>query len=134
MTGLSCAPSMAATFDVPRRFLILLTSQLLLLSFWSHEDRILNSVPVSFQIIGLDRPSFHFRRLSSFGFRRRPISSWQKHGYVCFLLPSFDLAICQDVERNPGPLAHRSIYLLVGLIRLLMLFYASTINQVKPRL
>lgn len=108
MTGLSCAPSMAATFDIPRRFLILLTSQLLLLSLWSHEDRILNSVPVSFQILGLDRPSLHFRRLSSFGFRRRPISSWQKHGYVCFLLPSFDLAICQDVERNPGPLAHRS--------------------------
>ena len=102
------APNMAASFDAPRRILILLVFQLLFLSLWLHEDRILNTVPVSFQAIGLDRPSFHFRRLPSFGLNRRSISSWQKHGYVCYLLPPLDLAISQDVERNPGPLAHRS--------------------------
>ncbi|PFX29714.1 putative RNA-directed DNA polymerase from transposon X-element [Stylophora pistillata] len=75
---------------------------------WLHDGRTLNTAPVSFQAAGLDRPSFHFRRLSSFGLRRRPISSWHKHGYVCFLLPSLDLTICQDVERNPGPLTHHS--------------------------
>ena len=98
----------AATFDAPRRILILLIFQLLKLLIWLHEDCILKPVPISFQATGLDRPFFHFRRLPSFGHHRRPIPLWQKHGYVCYLLPSFDLAICKDVERNPGPLAHRS--------------------------
>ena len=34
----------------------------------------------------------------------RPIYSWSKHGYTCIYLPSSeDLAICMDVELNPGP-------------------------------
>lgn len=34
----------------------------------------------------------------------RPIYSWSKHGYSCIYLPSSeDLAICMDVELNPGP-------------------------------
>ena len=33
----------------------------------------------------------------------RPIAIWNKRGLVCLLLPSTDLAICVDVERNPGP-------------------------------
>ena len=105
MYGAVC---MAATFDAPRRILILLVFQLLFLSLWLHKDCILNTVPVSFQAIGLDRPSFHFRRLPLFGLNQRSISSWQKHGYVCYFLPPLDLAISQHVERNPGPFTHRS--------------------------
>ena len=36
-------PNMAATFDAPRRILILLLFQLLFLSLCLHEDRILNT-------------------------------------------------------------------------------------------
>ena len=32
-----------------------------------------------------------------------PSRAWNKHGFPCLLLPSGDLAICMDIERNPGP-------------------------------
>ena len=125
------APNMAASFDAPRRILILLVFQLLFLSLWLHEDRILNTVPVSFQAIGLDRPSFHFRRLPSFGLNRRSISSWQKHGYVCYLLPPLDLLFLRTWKEI---LAHLLIVLLIARTRLPTQFPPSTINQVKPKL
>ena len=33
----------------------------------------------------------------------RPITTRNKHGCTCLLLPSRDLTICMDIERNPGP-------------------------------
>ena len=33
----------------------------------------------------------------------RTITTWNKHGCTCLLLPSRDLTICMDIERNPGP-------------------------------
>ena len=33
----------------------------------------------------------------------RPITTRNKHGCTCLLLPSSDLTICMDIERNPGP-------------------------------
>ena len=33
----------------------------------------------------------------------RPITTWNKHGCTCLLLPSRYLTICMDIERNPGP-------------------------------
>ena len=120
-------PNIAASFDAPRRILILLVFQLLFLSLWLHKDRILNTVPVSFQAFGLDRPSFHFRRLPSFGLNQRSISSWQKHGYVCYLTLVF-LRTWKEI------LAHSLIILLIARTRLLTLFPPPTINQVKPKL
>ena len=33
-----------------------------------------------------------------------PIYKLQRHGHMCFYLPpSKDIAVCMDVERNPGP-------------------------------
>lgn len=34
----------------------------------------------------------------------RPVYKLQRHGYLCIHLPfSKDIALCMDVERNPGP-------------------------------
>ena len=50
-------------------------------------------------------PRLHFicrRDLPSYK-PSRPIAIWNKRGFVCLLLPSTDLTIFVDVERNPGP-------------------------------
>ena len=33
----------------------------------------------------------------------RPITIWNKHGCTSLLLPSRDLTICMNIDRNPGP-------------------------------
>ena len=46
-----------------------------------------------------------YRLVSSFSTAscpRRPLCIWLKRGPVCVYLPSLDLAVCMDVERNPG--------------------------------
>ena len=51
---------------------------------------------------------------------RRPVSIWQKHGYVCLFLPADDLTICMDILPNPGPVSpissprNDSVYKLGG--------------------
>ena len=51
---------------------------------------------------------------------RRPVSIWQKHGYVCLFLPADDLTICMDILPNPGPVSpissprNYSVYKLGG--------------------
>ena len=51
---------------------------------------------------------------------RRPVSIWQKHGYVCLFLPADDLTICMDILPNPGPVSpissprNDSVYRLGG--------------------
>ena len=51
----------------------------------------------------IPRLHFIFRRDFPSYNPRRPIVSWSKRGFVCFFLPSSDLTIFVDVERNPGP-------------------------------
>ena len=48
-------------------------------------------------------PRFNFSRDFPSYNPSRPIVSWNKRGLVCLFLPSSDLTICDDVERNPGP-------------------------------
>ena len=40
---------------------------------------------------------------SCFNGRSCLVPAWNKHGCTCLLLPSRDLAICMDIENNPGP-------------------------------
>lgn len=90
-----CEPKMAPTSEVPQVFFISIVIYLLVWSFISHHRTILKPASVMRQNFRSNRSTtLKFGRLYCFGSHRRPISSWQKHGYVCFLLPPSGLTIC----------------------------------------
>ena len=66
-----------------------------------------------------DRPSYS---------TNRPITIWNKHGFMCSL-PANDLTICVDIERNPGPLCsslNNIIHSATNLVHLLDLIVSNS--------
>ena len=48
----------------------------------------------------------HVDRLAFKYHFRRPVTSWNKHGYTCLLLSPLDVTIYMDISPNPGPEHH----------------------------
>lgn len=94
---------MAATIFAPRNFC------LILLSFLCFSSSFYNSVTsngIILQSTSFGKSGHYFiycRDRPSYS-ANRPITIWNKHGFMCLLLPPNDLTICVDIERNPGPL------------------------------
>ena len=103
MLILNCKRAMMAATNIALRNLCLIS--LLFSGSLSLFHHVSTAKVNALQPVSCWMPRLHFicrRDLPSYN-PSRPIAIWSKRGFRCLLLPSTDLTIFVDVERNPGP-------------------------------